>query len=381
MQPTFKSRDSLQHPRLMIPGPVDVQDSILSVLSKPVMPHYGAQWTALYTETTEALKAVFHTQGEVFLLVGSGSAGLDAAVSSLFVPGEKVLITNNGFFGERIAEIARARGLEVVEAAAEWGKPVEAGIVEAALSADREIRGIIAIHHETSTGVLNPVREIGALARKFGVPLLVDAVSSLGGERLEMDEWGVDVCVTASNKCLESVPGVSPVAVGANAWKVMQAKHSDSPGWYLNLQLWKKYLQEWGSWHPAPVTMATNTVVALNAALEALFTEGLETRLRRYRETAAYFRAGVRSLGFDLFVDGETACACVSSMRRLPGMDVPGFITHLLQEKQIQIAGGLGRVKGSIFRVGHMGKAGSQAYVVLFLEATRDYLQHHLPKG
>jgi alanine-glyoxylate transaminase / serine-glyoxylate transaminase / serine-pyruvate transaminase len=357
----------------MIPGPVDVSDSVIAAMATQVMPHYGTEWTALYKETTTALKSVFHTEGDIFLVVGSGSCGLDAAINSLFVPGEKVLITLNGFFGDRIAQLARAHGLTIVEAVAEWGRPVEPASVDKLLSADNEIAGIIAVHHETSTGVLNPVRELGSLAQKYNVPLIVDAVSSLGGEELKMDEWGMDICVTASNKCLESVPGVSPVAVSTNAWKVIQGKQFNAPGWYLNLRLWKQYLEEWGNWHPAPVTMATNTVIALNAALEELFKEGLYNRINRYKETAGYFRQGIQELGFGLFVSGEYSSSCISSVCCLPHMDTSSFITYLLDKKNIHIAGGLGQTKGSIFRVGHMGKAGSRLYADLLLKAVKDY--------
>jgi alanine-glyoxylate transaminase / serine-glyoxylate transaminase / serine-pyruvate transaminase len=378
MELTFNKRKSLRRPRLMIPGPVDVSEAVIAAMANQVVPHYGSEWTALYKETTTALQSIFQTTGDVFLLVGSGSTGLEAAINSLFMPGEKVLITMNGFFGDRIAQFSLAHGLTVVEAAADWGKPVDPLTVERLLDGDRQICGIIAVHHETSTGVLNPVREMGSLARKYGVPLVVDAVSSLGGEELKMDEWGVDICVTASNKCLESVPGVSPVAVSANAWKVIQSKHTTAPGWYLNLRLWKQYLEEWGSWHPAPVTMATNTVIALNAAMEELVREGPANRIKRYREIAVYFREGIQELGFELFVGGKDASSCISAVRRLPQMEVPAFLSFLAEEKAIQIAGGLGQTSGAIFRVGHMGKAGSSLYVDLFLRAQKEYCQSKL---
>lgn len=373
MKPTFSKRTSLLHPKLMIPGPVDVSDSVLAAMATQVMPHYGTEWTALYKETTTALKSVFHTEGDIFLMVGSGSCGLDAAINSLFVPGEKVLITMNGFFSDRIAQLSRAHGLRVVEVVAEWGRPIDPEAADRLLSEDREIAGMIAVHHETSTGVLNPVRELGGLARRHHIPFLVDAVSSLGGEEFFMDDWGVDICVAASNKCLQSAPGISPIAVGKNAWKVMQAKEFEAPGWYLNLRLWKQYLEEWGDWHPAPVTMATNTVLALNAALEELFNEGLENRIARYKETALYFRQEIARLGFDLFVSGEQASSCISSVCRLPDMDTSAFITYLLKEKNIHIAGGLGQTKESIFRIGHMGKAGSRFYADTLLNAVKDY--------
>jgi alanine-glyoxylate transaminase/serine-glyoxylate transaminase/serine-pyruvate transaminase len=374
MEPTFTSRKSLRYPKLMIPGPVDVQDAVISAMANRVLPHYGTEWIGLYNETTHALKSVFHTDGDVFLMVGSGMCGLDAAVNSMFAPGEKVLIINNGFFGERLKELARFHNLKTVEAVAALGKVVEPSQVERLLAEDRGISGMIAVHHETSTGVLNPIRELGGIARAHKIPFIVDAVSSLGGEELKMDAWGIDICVCASNKCLESVPGVSPVAVSRNGWKYLEQKNFDAPGWYLNLRLWKRYIEEWGNWHPTPVTMATPAVLALNAALEALFKEGLENRILRYRETAIYFRREIQALGFQLYVDGPQASSCLTSLCKLPDMDVASLISYLLNEWNIQIAGGIGSTKGEILRVGHMGKASSREYVDLLLEAIKKYL-------
>lgn len=377
MEQQFASRKSLRYPRLMIPGPVDVQESVLLAMANGVMPHYGTDWTSLYNETTLALRSVFHTDGDVFLLSGSGMCGLDAAVNSLFSPGEKVLVVNNGFFGGRLLELARAHNLKSVEAVSEWGEPIDPQTVEKLLAEDKTISGMIAVHHETSTGVLNPIQSLGNLARQFGIPLVIDAVSSLGGESLQMDDWGIDICAAASNKCLESVPGVSLVAVSRNGWKVMQGKQNAAPGWYLNLHLWKKYLAEWGNWHPAPVTVATPAIIALNAALEELFKEGLENRIARYKEIALYFRKAIEEMGFQLFVKNEVASSCLSAVCRLANQDVSPMITYLLDEKNIQIAGGLGLTKGEIFRVGHMGKAGSRKYVDLLLEAIKEFCRNN----
>ncbi|NOH03368.1 MAG: alanine--glyoxylate aminotransferase family protein [Chloroflexi bacterium] len=351
MAPQFSGRKSLRYPKLMIPGPVDVQESVIVAMAKGVMPHYGAEWTGLYKETTNLLKTVFQTEGDVFLLVGSGTCGLESAISSMFCPGEKVIIVNNGFFGDRLLQLARAHNIQYLEAVAEWGRPIDSGVVERLLAEDRSITGMVAVHHETSTGVLNPVQDLGNLARRFGIPLVIDAVSSLGGEELKMDEWGIDVCVAGSNKSLESVPGVSPVAVNPIGWKRMAGKQFDAPGWYLNLRLWKQYLEEWGDWHPAPVTIATPVVTALNAALEELVSEGLENRITRYKEIAVYFRQSIEKLGFRLYISNEHASSCISSVCRLPNMEVSSLISYLLEEKNIQIAGGLGQTKGEIFRV------------------------------
>ena len=360
--------------RLLIPGPVEVDDAVLSEMGSPVAAHYGPRWTALYNETTERMRGVFRTSGDVFLLASSGSGGLEAALASLFAPGERVIIGVNGFFSGRLAEIARFRGIDVVPITAPLGQPLDVDVVQSVLSRDPRIAGLVAVHHETSTGVLNPIEELGALARAFDVPFVVDAVSSLGGEELAMDDWGIDICVTASQKCLEAPPGLASVAVGARAWAVMDRKRDYPAGWYLNLRVWRQYAEEWGEWHPFPVTLPTNNVLTLRVAIDRLYDEGLEGRIARYRDVALFLRAGLRDLGFELFVEGEYAANVITAVRRLPGMDVADMITTLREEHGIRISGGMGETSGEIFRVGHMGKAGSRADASLLLDALAAYL-------
>ena len=297
----------------MIPGPVEVDDFVLAEMGAPVAVHYGPEWTTLYKNTIARMKEVFRTSGDVFLLVSSGSGGLEAAISSLLAPGERVLVAVNGFFGERAATIAHCRGLQVVRVDAPWGAPIMPESVKASLEREKGVAGLIVVHHETSTGVLNPVQTIGSIVREYEVPFIVDAVSSLGGDELAMDDWGIDICVTASQKCLEAPPGLAPVAVSPRAWQIMDRKGDFPSGWYLNLRIWRQFAEEWGDWHPFPITMATNNVRALRAALDKLFTEGLRHRINRYRETAQFIRVGLREMNFSLFVDGEYASSTITS--------------------------------------------------------------------
>ncbi len=371
--------DSEQLPqyRLMIPGPVEVDESILQEMAAQVPVHYGPEWVAFYNDTLSRLKGVFRTRGDVILLVSSGTGGLDAAIGSLLAPGERALVVVNGFFGQRLATITRLRGVEVVTVTAPWGRPVDPEDVRAALAGDPAIAALIVVHHETSTGVLNPLPALGSVAREFDVPFVVDAVSSLGGEELAMDEWGIDICVSASQKCLEAPPGLAPVAISPRAWEIIERKEDYPCGFYLNLRVWRQYAEEWGDWHPYPVTMATNLVLALRAALDRLEAEGLDGRIARYRDAACFLRARLRDLGFTMFVDGEAASSTITAVRRLPEMDVARLITFLQEKYRIRISGGLGETRGEIFRVGHMGKAASREYADLLIEALTDYLKDH----
>lgn len=364
---------TIPRPKLMIPGPVDVDDGVLEPMGAPVAAHYGQEWTQLYKGTTELLRQIFRTQGDVFLLVSSGSGGMEAAVASLFREGQRVLVGVNGFFGERLEAIARSRSLDVVPVVAPWGTPLDPDAVRKAVAESGDVAGIVIVHHETSTGVLNPVREIGSLAQEYGLAYVVDAVSSLGGEELCMDEWGIDICVTASQKCLEAPPGVAPVAVGRRAWQRMDSQPDGSAGWYLNLKVWRQFAQDWGDWHPFPVTLPTNNVLALRAALDVLAAEGLEARIARYRQIAGIVREGIRRMNWSLFVDGEAASSTISVVRRPSGLDVGDLITFLREKRGIRIAGGLGPLQGQIFRVGHMGRAATRGYATMFLEGLRAY--------
>ena len=259
----------------------------------------------------------------------------------------------NGFFGERLTDIAQAHGVEVVPVTAPWGQPIDVDAVRATLDKEPGIACLIGVHHETSTGVLNPVADLGAVCREFDVPFIVDATSSLDGEDLAMDDWGIDICVATCNKCLEALPGLAPVAVSPCAWDLIDRHRGGPSGWYLNLRVWRRSRDEWWGWHPAPVTIPTGNVLALYAALDQLYAEGLQNRLVRYRTLARLLRTELRNLGFELFADEKCASSSVTAVRRLPGMDVARLVDFLRNEFGILIASGLGETRGEIFRVGH----------------------------
>lgn len=358
----------------MIPGPVEVDEDVLAAMGGPVAVHYGPEWVRVYRDTVAKLGAVFRTAGDIFLIPGSGSAGLDAAIGSLIGPGERCLVAVNGFFGERLAAIARSHGAEVTEVRAEWGQPISPEAVRAALRRRQGIQALFVVHHETSTGVLNPVRELGEVAQEFTVPFVVDAISSLGGEELAMDEWGIDICVTASQKCLEAPPGLAPLAVRPLAWQVMDRKKDHHCGWYLDLRTWREYAQAWADWHPYPVTLPTNLVLALRVALDKILEETLARRWQRYNSVSQALRQGLRERGFPLLADDAWASSAVTAAMTPPNLSPERVIAFLQDRHGIRITGGMGQLKGKIFRVGHMGKAASLSYVERFLVALDDLL-------
>ncbi|MCK4393812.1 alanine--glyoxylate aminotransferase family protein, partial [Candidatus Bipolaricaulota bacterium] len=204
--------------RLMIPGPIELASEVLAPMAEPMVAHYGEEWTAFYKETQDLLRKIIRTNGDLFLFPGSGSAGLDMALGSLLFPDGKVLIPQNGFFGERLEEIACTYTPNVQTLRFSIGQPIDLVRIEEALSVE-QFEALVVTHCETSTGMLNPVREIGEICGRFDVLFIVDAISSLAVEPFRMDAWGISICISASQKGLESPPGLGLVAVGKAAWK------------------------------------------------------------------------------------------------------------------------------------------------------------------
>lgn len=370
--------------KLFIPGPCDIDDDVLEVMREPVRRSHGPEWLVDLNETLGLLKSVFRTAADMFIVPGPGSAALDMAVGSLAAPGDKIIVGHNGFFGERLAFIGECCGLDVVRFGAPPGKPLDPGDLEQALATHPDALVVALVHHETTTTVLNPLREMAALVRKAGRVLIVDAVSSLGGEELPVDEWGIDVCVTASNKCLEAPPGLSLLSVDRRAWELVNERTIISHGWYLDLKTWRWYAENWGSWHPAPVTMPTNLILAMRASLRKIAAVGLDAHIAKHKRACRAVRAGLRELGFKMFVPDEYAAATATGVLPGEGFAVGDLIQWLAAERGIYVGGGIGEMSGKIFRVGHLGKATTREYLAEFLNAAADFTRARgakIPEG
>ena len=362
--------------KLMIPGPVSVDDDVLFEMGRQVRPHYGAEWTADYNETRHLLKRVFNTEGEVHILSGSGSAAIDAAIGSLAASGETVVIGNNGYFGGRLEEICEGYALKVVRVSAALGEPLAPESFRKAFGADPRPALVALVYLETATAVVNPVREIAAAANEFGVPVVIDAVSALGGLPLSMDEWGIDVCASASQKCLGAPPGLGPIAVSPRAWKIMETKPDRGHGWYLNLETWRRFADEWGPWHPHPVTVATSNIYALRAGLLKLLDEGIDQRIARYTELALRLRNGVRALGMEPLTPDDQLAPVLTAIYAPEGVKIGELLGYLREEHDIMISGGLGEgLRDRLFRVGHMGPTVTEEDIDKVLGALRAFLE------
>jgi alanine-glyoxylate transaminase/serine-glyoxylate transaminase/serine-pyruvate transaminase len=359
--------------KLMIPGPIQPDDDVLEAMGGPVQAHYGPAWTKTYNETLDLLRPVFDTRGDVFLLVGSGTSGIDACIGSSLCSGDKILVGNNGFFGDRLGWIAEGYGLNVVPVTAEWGKPLRAADFDAALRAHPDAKAVALVHLETSTTIVNPVEEIAPICRKHGAFCIVDAVSSLGGLPFHMDEWGVDLCASATQKCLGAPPGLSPVAVSPRAWEIIDREPNKGHGWYLDLRVWRDYADKWGDWHPFPITMATNNVMALQTSLKALLAEGIETRMARYRRLALRLREGLREVGMPPFTPDEMLAPVLTAACMPEGVSSGEVVQFMADQRHIKISGGLGALKEKIIRIGHMSPTVSEADIDEVLEGLRAF--------
>lgn len=363
------------HVKLMIPGPIEVEPEVLDALAEPVVAHYGDEWVAVHNETIGLLQQVIGTAGRVFMLPGSGSLAADAAVQSLFAPGERVALGINGFFGERWREILVANGVEPVIVESPPDQPLDPAAFDALLARDPGLSGMVVVHLETSTAVLNPLRELAEVAHAHKRIVVTDAVSSLAGAPLPMDEWGVDAVVSGSQKALGGVPGLGIVAVSDRAWAKVAGLPEHPRSWYLDLRRWQWFVENWGDWHPFPVTMPTPTVLALRAALRSLAAEGMDARFHRYERIAARLRAGLGELGWPLFVPAERMSPVLTAAWCPAGVMSHEVIGYLLREHRIRITSGFGPVKERTVRIGHMGGAASEAGIDRLLAALHQFMQ------
>ncbi len=367
------------HRKLLIPGPIEVEDEVLAALGAPVMAHYGEEWVPFYHETMDLLRQVFMTSGKVFMLPGSGSLGADAAVGSTFAPGEKVLLGINGFFGTRWKEILEANGAIPVIIEVPFGEALDPAQFEQILVDDPSIVGVIAVHLETSTAVLNPIREIAAVAHAHNALFMVDAISSLAGTPLPMDEWGIDVCVSAPQKGIGGIAGLAFVAVNDRTWERMIAMPERSRSWFLDLRRWQRAAEGPNNWHPYPVTMPSSTIMGLRAALQSLLNDGLEARILNYERMAKRLREELQAMGFSLFVPTDIMSPVLTTAYCPDGINAPEMVKYIATEHNIQISLGFGHFRERMVRIGHMGGALDDGDIDALLVGIRQFLAEHQP--
>jgi alanine-glyoxylate transaminase/serine-glyoxylate transaminase/serine-pyruvate transaminase len=361
---------------LFIPGPIPVSDRVLAEMGHQVEQHYGPDWMPVYERFVARLRRVFVTAGSVYPIPASGSGGLDAVIGSLTGAGGRIGVIANGFFGTRLVEIAKSYSSRVEVFEIPWDRPADPDDVRRWVRTHK-LPLVAVVHSDTSTGVLHPVREIAAALRPEGAALIVDAVSSLGGAPLETDAWGLAAVATASQKCLETPPGLAPVAITKAGWEVIDRQPA-SHGWYLNVRTWRRFEHEWSAHHPYPVTIPSNLIRALDRALQLILDEGLEKRFERHRRAQAALRDGLERIGFRLFADATWASPTVTVAYPPAGADAAVIIRNM-RARGFAISGGLEHLAGKVIRIGHLGTQAHPEMMRRVVDALEASLREAVP--
>ncbi len=361
----------MRSPLLLVPGPVPLHPSVQEEFAKPALPHYGDRWVKAYNETLQLLRYVWAApHARMFPVLGPGHAGIECLAHTFLRRGDRVVVVDNGFFGDRMREVLLSHHVDVDVVRSPWGEGPDLPGIRDALR--RPARALVVVHNETSTGVTNPLQEIVEAAHAKDAFVLVDAVSSLAGLPLPFEARGIDAAFSASQKCLAAPAGISPVAVAPSLWESTDSDGVD--GWYFNLFTWDKYEREWGDWHPTPTTISSNLFYAVHRALQLVKEEGLETRIARHSKVAARMREGLRSLGFRTIGPEELLSNTVACVAPPQGIESNLLVRRLREEHNIYISGGLGPLRGSTVRIGTMGTQAEPGMVDACLEALRAVL-------
>ncbi len=313
------------------------------------------QFLQLLDDTQRPLRALFRTENDMTIAIsGTGTAGMEAAIYNVVEPGDTVIVCLNGFFGDRMAQMARRCDAEVVLVEAEWGRIIEPEQIEGALRANPGAKLVAIVHGETSTGIVQPLEEISRIVHAHDALLLVDAVTSLAGCELLIDEWGIDICYSGTQKCLSAPPGMSPVTFSPQAMEVVANRKEPVRSFYVDMSMLRDY---WGAGkarvyhHTPPMTM----LYALREALRIALEEGLEARIVRHRRHAEALWAGVEAMGLQLHAQEGHRLPSLTTVRVPEGIDEMAVRRGLLQEHNTEVGGGIGALQGQVWRVGLMG--------------------------
>ena len=354
---------------LRIPGPIPVPEDILEEMSRPMINHRGPEYKDLLFTTTGRLKRVFETSGDVWIITGSGTAAMEAAVVNTLSPGDKVINATIGVFGNRFTDIASVYGAEVNTLTFPFGETIDLDVLRGALSDDPDVKAVMVTHNETSTGVANDLEAVaGVVKGEFDKLLLVDGISSVASIPISTDAWGLDVVATASQKGWMLPPGFAFLSFSERAWEA----HAEStmPKFYLDVAQYKRYY-EIGQ---PPYTPSVSLMFALDTALDQLLAEGMGSVYERHAEIGQFTRDGVRSLGLDIFAkDEKYASNTVTAVTVPGGVDAGALVGKLRTEHGVVISGGQASLAGKIFRIGHMGKT-SESDIQETVDALRDVL-------
>jgi alanine-glyoxylate transaminase/serine-glyoxylate transaminase/serine-pyruvate transaminase len=368
--------DAFLPPRriLMGPGPSDVHPQVLAAQARPTVGHLDPLFIGMMDELKQLLQYAFQTRNEMTLAVSApGSAGMETCFVNLLEPGDTVIVCRNGVFGERMRQNVERCGATAITVDNAWGEPVDPAAVEAALKANPQAKYLAFVHAETSTGALSDAKTLCALAQQYGCLSIVDAVTSLGGVELRVDDWGIDAIYSGSQKCLSCVPGLSPVSFSPKAVERIKARTRPVQSWFLDQSLVMSY---WSGGakrsyhHTAPV----NALYALHESLRLLAGEGLEQSWQRHKQMHELLKQGLTDLGLEFVVAEPYRLPQLNSVYIPQGVDDGAVRKQLLAQYNLEIGAGLGELAGKTWRIGLMGYAARRENIALCIKALEDVL-------
>lgn len=357
----------------MGPGPSCVHPRVYEALQKPLVGHLDPQFLDIMNATQDMLRHVFRTDNQLTISIsGTGSAGMEASFVNVVEPGDEVLVCVNGVFGTRMSDIVGRIGGTLRRIERPWGEVFEPQEIADALAGNPGVRVVAIVHAETSTGAHQPLAEIGRICRERDVLLIVDAVTSLGGEDLRVDDWNIDVCYSCTQKCLSCPPGLAPLTLGPCAVDKLNGRKTPVVSWYLDLTMIQKYWTDGqrAYHHTAPISMN----YALHQALTLVLEEGLPERIARHRLGSRALCGGLKALDFRLFAQEGHRLPMLNSVWIPDGVDDASTRRRLLETYNIEIGAGLGDLAGKIWRIGLMGETSKRENVLAFLGALEEIL-------
>lgn len=356
---------------LLGPGPSNVHHRVLQALATPLVGHLDPSFLNVMNDIQALLRRTFSTTNQFTIaLSGTGSAGMEAAIVNVVEPGDAVIVGINGVFGTRLAAIVERCGGKPMRVEVPWGQVIEPDRIVAALRQSSPVKAVALVHAETSTGAWQPLEPIGSLCRQHNALLIVDAVTSLGGIPVEVDRWSIDVCYSATQKCLSCPPGLAPLTLSERALSVVKNRRSPCQSWYLDLSLIADYWTEHNRayHHTAPISM----LYALREALRLIEEEGLSIRFARHQLNSRALLAGLMALGFDPLPPPDRRLPTLICVTIPAHIDEAAVRSRLLEKFGIEIGGGLGPLKGKVWRIGLMGESSSEANVLTLLNSLEE---------
>lgn len=359
---------------LMGPGPSNVHPRILSAMARPTIGHLDPAFVGMMDEVKEMLKIAFKTENELTMPVSApGSAGMEACFANLVEPGDKVIVCSNGVFGGRMKENVIRFGGVAVMVEDDWGTAVSADKLEQALNENKDAKIVAFVHAETSTGAMSDAKKLCEIAHKHDCLTIVDAVTSLAGSELRVDEWEIDAIYSGSQKCLSAMPGISPISMGDRAIHKLTNRATPVASWFLDINLVMGY---WGEGakrtyhHTAPV----NTLYGLHESLVMMCEEGVENAWARHQTNHEFLRDGLEAMGMNYLVKKEDRLPQLNSVFIPQGVDEAAVRTTLLNDYNLEIGAGLGTLAGQVWRIGLMGHTSRKENITLCLAALKDVL-------